>query len=69
MAKARASGEASETVRDTRGRLVGYRLRRGFVVFEGRTHRALPRGAVVAADDAVVSLLFRGGADLEPVTE
>jgi hypothetical protein len=64
MAKARTAEETHEA-----RRLVGYRLRRGFVLFTGRTHRALLAGEVVPAEDAVVTMLFRGGADLEQVLE
>ena len=48
--------------------LVGYRLLRGFVLFVGCRHQAFLRGVVVAAEDPVVPLLFRGGAVLEQVT-
>jgi hypothetical protein len=65
MARPRAAAEETHEAR----RLVGYRLLRGFVVFEGRTHRALLTGEVVAADDPVVPSLFRGGAELAPVME
>ncbi len=70
MARPRAATvETREAPAGRQGCLVGYRLLRGFVVFEGRMHRALPRGEVVAVDDEVVPVLFRGGAELEPVME
>lgn len=60
---------AKETEPGEPRRLVGYRLLRGFVIFVGRRHRTLPRGEVVAADDPVVPILFREGAELEHVME
>ncbi len=66
MAKARPAAAAGPG--ETR-RLVGYRLLRGFVLYQGRRHRALLRGEIVAADDAIVPLLFRNGAAIEPVME
>ena len=64
MAKAKADFDPGQS-----RRLVGYRLLRGTVVFRGRRHWTLPKGAVVAADDEVVPLLFQGGAELERVME
>lgn len=49
--------------------LAGYRMTRGFIVFQGRRHWTLPTGTVVAADDPVVPILFQAGAELEPVME
>lgn len=50
-------------------RLVGYRLKRGFVLFTGFRQTPFLKGAVVGLDDPVLSRLFAGGADLEPVME
>ena len=64
MAKPKSDTEPGET-----RRLAGYRLLRGVVLFRGRRHWTLPKGALVAADDEVVPLLFQGGAELEHVME
>ena len=59
--------EADESAREPE--LVGYRLRRGHVVFRGPRHQTVARGTVVKRDDPLVPVLFQTGADLEPVME
>lgn len=49
--------------------VTGYRLKRGFVLFDGFRQTPFATGQIVAAGDPVVSRLFSGGADLEPVME
>ena len=58
-----------DSVPDEPARLVGYRFKRGFVLFTGFRQTAFLKGAVVGLDNPVLSRLFAGGADLEPVTE
>lgn len=63
------SAEPGEAPIHRAGGLAGYRMKRGFIVFQGRRHWTLPTGTVVAADDPVVPILFQAGAELEPVME